>query len=203
MKPNNPKTGKFFAIAVAAVFLGIIVFSWLHASIPKWAAQRNLDAVKALFEDKALTESDAEPVVKRPFALYGQENERLLFDWNWDYRAHVSGTALLDDAGLTDQIKDARTCIYVWTDIQGAEKSKVYEWVDSKGISHADAWFCPVYMTVIDREDGVRYADIQLGSVPMAEHSKYGGRYHGDLYNSEKAWSTFDLDGWLAAHWEA
>ena len=41
-----------------------------------------------------------------------------------------------------------------------------------------------------------------LGGVPLAERSKYAASYHGDIYNPEKDWSTFDLDGWLATHWE-
>ena len=199
---SNEKAGKAFIIGFVVILLAIVVFSWLHASLPKWAAERNQKAAKALFDDKTLAQSDGEPVVKRPFALYCQEPERTMILWDWDYGQHLRGTALLTDAGLTDRVQDARTCVYIWADGANASKSTAYDWVDTSDNSHYDAWFAPVYMTVIDRETGTRYADIQLGGVPLSYHSKYAAKVSGDLYNPEKAWSTFDLDGWLATHWE-
>ena len=37
----------------------------------------------------------------------------------------------------------------------------------------------------------------------LGEDGKYHPKGSGDTTPAEKAWSTFDLDGWLAAHWEA
>ena len=199
---SSEKLGKVFLIGFGVILLAIVVFSWLHASLPKWAAERNQKAVKALFDDKTLAESDGEPVLKRPCALYVQEPGRTMILWDWDFAQHMVGTELLADPGLTETVNDARTCVYIWADGQSATKSDTYEWVGRGVNDHYDAWFAPVYMTVIDREDGMRYADIKLGDVPLAERSKYAARYSGDIYNPEKAWSTFDLDGWLATHWE-
>ena len=57
-------------------------------------------------------------------------------------------------------------------------------------------------MTIIDRENNVRYKDVKLGNVPLTEHTKYRSEYYGYLYDSRQGWSTLNLDGWVAQHRE-
>ena len=189
-------------LATFALIIAVGLISGIPRGIKNANAKANAEAVKALFDDKTLTASTAEPVVKRPYALYTQEyrHELITDTWNWEYNGRVYDIDLIRDEGLTDQVKDARTCVYIWADMMDAEKTNEYYWEGAPGNG---AWFAPVYMTIIDRENGVRYADIQLGSVPLEYQSKtHGGRYHKSLFNPGNDWSTFDLDGWLATHWE-
>ena len=80
-----------------------------------------------------------------------------------------------------------------------AENSDYY-WDGNGG--YEDAYFSPVYMTVIDREAGIRYEDIPLGSTPMSSGNRQIGKHSMKLYEEGKEWSTFDFDRWLPAHME-
>lgn len=106
-----------------------------------------------LFHDKTLSQSDKAPVIKRPYTVYGLGN-----DFKWEYRKDIDDDALLLDEGITETVKDARTCIFIWADSEEKKKSDEYYWGVNGGYDH-DAYFSPVYMTVIDQENKVRYSD--------------------------------------------
>ena len=193
-----------FAVITFVVVVALCIAAGFAGSLPKrlaaHRAKQNHRAMQALFDDDTLARSDAEPVIKRPYTVYGMNNDRYV-DRMWEYRLNISDTALVTDAGITESVKDARTCVFVWPDPEDATRSSKYYWGTASTYDH-DAWFCPVYMTVIDREAGIRYAVIHLGSVPLRERTRTYGHYSGDLYDPDLEWCTFDLDSWLATHWE-
>ena len=192
------KTHKLIGIIVLVGF-ALIVMAGIIGGAPRRAKEANARRASALFNDETLVSSSAEPIIKRPYTLYTQVYGLYSYVWGWEYNGRVYGTDLTKDEGLTDQVKKARTCVYIWADVMDGKKSNDYRW---EGSLSQGAWFAPVYMTVIDREDGLRYADIKLGTVPLEYKSNYGGRYYRSLFNPDNEWSTFDLDGWLATHWE-
>ena len=93
-------------------------------------------------------------------------------------------------------LKDARTCVFLWADTEDQVQSSQYYWTGTLN----NARFCPVYMRVIDRETGIRYADIEIGVAPIVDLEK--DRFTYSLYNPHDSWTTFDMDEWLAEHWE-
>ena len=119
-----------------------------------------------LFHDKTLSQSDKAPVIKRPYTVYGLGN-----DFKWEYRKDIDDDALLLDEGITETVKDARTCIFIWADSEEKKKSDEYYWGVNGGYDH-DAYFSPVYMTVIDQENKVRYSDKKIGTTPMSGKSR-------------------------------
>ena len=74
-----------------------------------------------LFHDKTLSQSDKAPVIKRPYTVYGLGN-----DFKWEYRKDIDDDALLLDEGITETVKDARTCIFIWADSEEKKKSDEY-----------------------------------------------------------------------------
>ena len=174
------------------VFVFCVVFAAAAGLISSMPKRINSSAAQKLFSNRELTESSADPVVKIPYTVYGRDKE-----WNWQYKGSLYDTDLISHEGITETVRKARTCIFVWADASQAKKSDTYVW-GSGNRKVSDAWFCPVYMTVIDREEGIRYSDIKLGTVPLAD--RFSGKYSGLLYQTKC--STFNLDGWLKTHLE-
>ncbi len=149
-----------------------------------------------MVDDSGLSESSETPVIKRPYTVYGYSN-----DLKWEYRKDISADALLKDEGITENVKDARTCIFIWADYEQKKKSEEYYWSVNGGYDH-DAYFSLVYMTIIDQESRIRYDDIEIGSTPMSGRNRRDYKHSMDLYRTDKEWSTFDFDNWLRTHWE-
>ena len=173
---------------VCGLFLLLILFFTVG---PVVTANLGRSQMNRLFEGEGMARSDAEPVLKRPYIVYGRDNKG-----QWQFCHSVYNTQLVLDAGLTDALKDSRACVFVWADTENQIQSSEYYWSGTLN----DARFCPVYMRLIDREAGIRYADIKLGAAPIADGDK--DEYTYSLYNPNNAWTAFDLDGWLAKHWE-
>ena len=143
---------KAFKFAVYA-FIFCIVFAaavGFFAGLPR---RLNEQAAQKLYRNTALTQSSEAPVIKRPYTVYGRKSTN-----TWTYKGGISGTKLITDAGITESVKKARTCVLVWADTSQMKKSEKYVWGNGQR-KDRDAYFCPVYMTVIEREDGVRYDD--------------------------------------------
>ena len=184
--------------ALLFIILGLVgIYALMFIGFTAYRYVKGADsrAAKALFESQELTLSDDRAVVKRPFTLYSRGNDR-----QWKYRDHVYDTVLVTDEGLTEKVKEARTCIFVWADVSDSKKSDEYVWA-SGNTKVKDAYFCPVYMTVVDREDGIRYGDIKIGAVPLSDTVR--GKYSGSLYRTgDGSFYTLDLDTWAGTHWE-
>ena len=192
MKSSNKKwtVGQIVGLSVTGfLFLLLVLFFTVG---PVVTSSLGRSRMNQRFEGKGMAISDAEPVLKRPYIVYGMDNKG-----EWQFAHSIYNTRLTTDAGITDRLKDARTCVFIWADTNDRSRSGSYEWSGTGN----DAWFCPVYMRVSDAEAGVRYADIPLGDVPLADHAD-ADEYTYSLYNPKNDWTTFDLDGWLAAHWE-
>lgn len=184
---------KAFKFAIYA-FIFCIVFAaavGFFAGLPR---RLNEQAAQKLYRNTELTQSSEAPVIKRPYTVYGRKSTN-----TWKYKGGISGTKLITDAGITESVKKARTCVLVWADTSQMKKSEKYVWGNGQR-KDRDAYFCPVYMTVIDREDGVRYDDIKLGTVPL--QYQYSSKIAGTLYSSGSGFSSFSLDVWLDGHWE-
>ena len=147
--------------------------------------------MNALFEGEGMQMSGEEPVIKRPYIVYGRDNKG---DWQEDYE--IYNTELIKGDGHSDMLKNARTCVFLWADTEDQVQSSQYYWTGTLN----DARFCPVYMRVIDRENGIRYADIEIGVAPIVDLEK--DKFTYSLYNPHDSWTTFDMDEWLAEHLE-
>ena len=188
-----------YCLIISAVSIGLIFLIGIIAAMPRWMKQwekdRNHRLMYELFNEQDLTLSSEPPVVKKPYTVYGLGN-----DYKWGYCSDIRSDALLENDGITEKVKDARTCIFIWADSSEKNLSSDYYWDGNGG--YEDACFSPVYMTVIDREAGIRYEDIPLGSTPMSSGNRQIGKHSMELYEEGKEWSTFDFDGWLPAHME-
>ena len=189
-----------FTVLVFLVVVALCVAGGILSGLPKRRAEqeaRRTDAaVAAIFRGDNTVPTDAEPLIRRPYTVYGKST-----NGTWVYKEGVRGTDLVTNENITPSLSEARTCVLIWPDTANSKKSDRYYWGTNTTRSH-DAYFCPVYMTIIDRETGLRYADIKLGSVPTTG-GKYSTGYSGPLYSPDKEWSTFDLDSWLSTHWLA
>ena len=187
--------------AIGGIILGMVICFVLLAigiKVSQWVSLRDSRAMAKLFSKTELTEVTDTPVIKSPYTVYTRNN-----DGQWEYRKSIYDTELISGEGITEKVKDCRTCIFIWADTYDQTKSDNYYWgtTDTYG---EDAYFSPVYMTVVDREAGVRYEDIKLGSVPLSERStRFAGKYSGNLYDPDREWSTFDLNAWYRSHLES
>ena len=178
----------FLVVVVACVAIGII--SGNEKADDGYAAG-------LLFNSKELQRDGGTPVIKRPFTVYCMTNSG-----GWKFREDIACSELLGDKGLTNKVGRSRTCIFIWPDYDAAYKSGNYQWKNTQTGATGTAYFCPVYLTVIDRENNVRYDDVKLGNVPLATHSKYRSTYSSPLYSSSKNWFTVDLGRWVSTRWE-
>lgn len=189
-----------YCLIIAAVCFALIFVVGIIAAMPRkmkeWTKERNHKAMYELFHDETLSQTDKPPVIKRPYTVYGLSN-----DFKWEYRKDIDDDALLLDEGITETVKDARTCIFIWADSEEKKKSDEYYWGVNGSYDH-DAYFSPVYMTVIDQENRVRYDDIKIGTTPMSGKSRQSSKHSMKLYDKNQEWSTFDFKSWLPMHWE-
>ena len=189
-----------YCLIIAAVAFALIFVIGIIAAMPRkmkeWTKEKNHKAMYELFYDTDLIQSDEPPVIKRPYTVYGLNN-----DSKWEYRKDIDADALLLDEGITETVKDARTCIFIWADSNTKKKSEEYYWSVNGAYDH-DAYFSPVYMTVIDKENKVRYDDIEIGNTPKSSGNKLKSGHSMKLYQTGKEWSTFDFENWLPDHWE-
>ena len=200
----TPAEAQAFAFKfTVAVFLTVVILIGVAGylgGLPKRRAARiaadNDRAAAALFRDTALTASEAEPVIRKPYTVYGQKN-----DGTWAYRAEAAGAELLAGPDITENVADSRTCLLIWLDIDARKKSDKYYWKSGQAYA-GDAYFAPVYLTVIDREKGIRYADVKLGVTPLTGGNKYSRKHSGYLYSQGGKWSELDLDEWFKKHVE-
>ena len=119
---------------------------------------------KRVFGDASLTPSEAAPVVKAPFTVYALANRG-----GWRYGELVQDTSLFERPDITKSVTKSRTCLFLWPDVSDVRRSgEVWGVASGAGYrKYRDAFFCPVYMTVVDREDGIRYKDVYVGLAPL------------------------------------
>ena len=211
-QPRSTRAGKIFLVGLFAFLALIIIAVIVVAKVDQARRQRTEDEkqalqneISALYEDTSLTASFGKPIIKAPYAVYGLSN-----DMTWDSGGHIDCDALLSaDRGLTDSFQDARTVVYVWTDTADETKVNGYYW-GSSTVYSGDVWASPVYMTVIDRQDGVRYGKVRVGSVPLSRRAAVKrdgtvtrpGAYNGLLIRDDPDWTTLDMEEWMDAHME-
>ena len=192
-RDSSSAQAKAFKFTIYA-FVFCVLFAAAAGLLARLPGSINSRAAQSLFSSRELKESDESPVVKIPYTVYGRDREST---GKWKFKEGLYDTELITHEGITDKVRKARTCILVWPDLSQSKKSNTYVWSDGNR-KVRDAWFCPVYMTVIDREEGIRYKDTRLGEVALS--SPYSVKYSGLLYKSR--WSTYGVDAWLDNHLE-
>ena len=211
-QPRSTRAGRIFLAGLFA-FLALIIIALIVASgVQRSRKQRAEDEklalqnqIKALFEDTSLTDSFGKQIIKAPYAVYSLSNSLI-----WECARHIDSDALLSaERGLTDSFEDARTVVYVWTDTSDEEKADHFYW-GSSTVYSGDVWVSPVYMTVIDREAGVRYGKVKVGNVPLSRRAAVNrdgtltrpGEYYGALIRSDPDWTELDMEAWMDTHME-
>ena len=185
-KLMKTSTWKLFLLGMAGTLLLLAVIVPVTLGI----VHRDQRARSRLFNNRRLTETEEEPVIRTPYTVCTLEN-----DGTWAYPGNVLNTVLRYGEGITERVQDSRTCIFIWAAPEEREVSRDFAWENDEEI-----WFAPVYMTVIDREEKIRYADIRIGITPMVDEKTYSPRY--PLYSPENPWNTFDMDAWYYEHLE-
>ena len=173
---------------VCSMFLLLFLLFTVGPLLVNYLGRKQMNA---LFEGEGMELSSAQSTVKCPYIVYGRDNKG---DWHEDYE--IYNTELITGDGHSDMFKDARTCVFIWADTEDQTQSSQYYWTGTLN----DARFCPVYMRIIDHETGIRYADIEIGVAPIVDLEK--DKFTYSLYNPHDSWTTFDMDEWLAEHWE-
>ena len=199
------KTMKRVLIGLVLFFVLFLVILGVTSAVRRSRENDRLNArqktLNTLFEDTELKDGGASPRIKRPYTVY----ERKGNGQEWKYSGMASETpesiaesypVLFRDEGITAETGDARTLVFIWTDISLKDRTNSVYWSSGE-----TAFYCPVYMTVIDREEGLRYQDIQIASVVATRNEIRGSLYskHAGEYNKP----SIDLDQWANNHWSS
>ena len=179
---NERNSDRNYIIAIIVLGILFVLGSAYGIFISKGGVQ-NLRA-KRLFNSTTLTESTDRPVVKVPYTVFEQDEKGI---WRFCYRG-----AEYDDDAIKSRINAARTCVFVWADTDHPRFSDK-EW-KSWGGGATRARCCTTYITVIDREGGVRYEDVELGEAYF--EPGINSKLATPLYAS----SNFDLGDWIDRH---